>query len=100
MFTGRNACDNDFHNLKTFDKFPVCSFLGDIGEIRKSHMYVAKNIYTFNKKDPSRIKNRIITCKSNVGPNGVPNVFAYGERNVYYILFQKYVLYSLHEEKR
>ena len=77
------------------ENFDGNSILFEIKE--QEYIFVGKTIYYFNTK-PN--KDKIVKFISNMGPNRVPYPFAYGEKNVYFMLDQKFLPYVLIDEKR
>ena len=98
IFIGKDCCvDDDKEIVNTTSKK---NYLGNsiLFEIREQeYIFVGKTIYYFNTK-PN--KDKIVKFISNMGPNGVPYPFAYGEKNVYFMLDHKFLSYAIINEKR
>ena len=74
-----NEPTQDYHSRKPNDE----NFLIEIGD--KNYIYVGEKVITFETNDT------ILNYSSELGFNDFKYPFAYGEENVYFLLYQNYI---------
>ena len=74
-----NEHTEDYHTRKPNDE----NFLVEIGD--KKYIYVGEKVLTFETND------KIVRYSSEIGFNDVKFPYAYGNKNIYFMIHQKYI---------